>query len=88
MTQAKRFAGNSAGYITALYLSIGLDLGEMQKLMDKSYESLLDEGLLLKVCIDPTNIIFSYHYKYWTSKDVFLSSIELFEKIAEMAKKA
>jgi len=84
----KRIAGTSAGSIVALYLGLNMDVDkEIRPLMEKEYSELLDDGLVLKVAINPGGVtIFGQSHKNFKVKHIILQALEYFAEIDRLLK--
>ncbi len=88
LSGVKRIAGTSAGSMVALYLGLNMDIDkEIRPLMEKEYSELLDDGLVLKVAINPGGItIFGQTHKNFKVKHIILQALEYFAEINRLLK--
>jgi len=84
----KRIAGTSAGSIVALYLGLNMSVAEITPLMERSYSSLLDDGLVLKVKIDKAWYdLMGLDHKNFKAKHIILHALKYFEDWSEKINK-
>jgi len=81
LSGVRRIAGTSAGSMVALYLGLNLDLeNDIKPLLARNFVDLLDESLILKVIVE-LNLVWSYKYKNFRAKDIFLTAMKYFEDL-------
>jgi len=78
--RVKRIAGTSAGSITALYLALNMDVKEdITPLMERGYDTLLDDGLVLKVNLNKSFLSLGLDHKNFKAKHIVLKALKYFE---------